>query len=63
MVEIYNSIEKAAVAELPKVEFAGIVRIVDTVEKADIAISELLSYGVVGFDTETKPCFVPTHSY
>lgn len=57
MVEIYNSIEKAAVAELPKVEFAGIVRIVDTVEKADIAISELLSYGVVGFDTETRPTF------
>lgn len=57
MVEIYNTIDKAEIAELPKVEYSGTVKIIDTVEKADEAVAELLLAGVVGFDTETRPCF------
>ena len=57
MVEIYSKIDKTELAEMPKVEFTGAIKIIDTVEKADAAIAELSQYGVVGFDTETKPSF------
>lgn len=57
MVEIYSKIDKTELAELPKVEFTGAIKIIDTVEKADAAIAELSQYSVVGFDTETKPSF------
>ena len=57
MVEIFNTIEKAQVAELSRVEFTGTVVVVDTVEKADQAITELSKYSIVGFDTETRPNF------
>lgn len=57
MVEIYSKIDKTELAEMPKVEFTGAIRIIDTVEKADAAIAELSQYSVVGFDTETKPSF------
>ena len=57
MVEIYSKIDKTELAELPKVEFTGAIKIIDSVEKADAAIAELSQYSVVGFDTETKPSF------
>lgn len=57
MVEIYSKIDKTELAEMPKVEFTGAIKIIDTVEKADVAIAELSQYSVVGFDTETKPSF------
>lgn len=57
MVEIYSKIDKTELAEMPKVEFTGAIKIIDTVEKADAAIAELSQYSVVGFDTETKPSF------
>ena len=57
MVDIFNTIDKTQIAELPKVEYTGSVRIIDTVEKADAAIADLLSCNVVGFDTETRPSF------
>jgi ribonuclease D len=57
MVEIYSKIDKTELAEMPKVEFTGAIKIIDTVEKVDAAIAELSQYSVVGFDTETKPSF------
>ena len=57
MVDIFNTIDKKQIAELPKVEYTGSVRIIDTVEKADAAIADLLLCNVVGFDTETRPSF------
>ena len=57
MVELPNKIEKAEIADKPRVVFNGIIEEIDTVEKADHAIEILRKERVVGFDTETRPSF------
>jgi len=57
MVELPNKINKADLADKPKVIFQGIIEEIDTVEKADHAIEILRKESVVGFDTETRPSF------
>ena len=51
------SIPKAELAELPVVTFAGGITVVDTMEKARIALRALRRHKLVGFDTETRPSF------
>lgn len=51
------SIEKGRLADLPRVIFNRPVEVVDTLERAETAVKELLEYDMVGFDTETRPAF------
>ncbi len=51
------SIDKAIVANMPRVEFHGNITLVDTVEKVAPAVEVLGRASVVGFDTETRPSF------
>lgn len=51
------SITKEALAELPVVSYAGGITVIDTMEKARIALRALRRHKLVGFDTETRPSF------
>lgn len=51
------AISKETVAEMPVVTFPGTITVVDTPEKARMALRELSRARVVGFDTETRPSF------
>jgi ribonuclease D len=54
----FNSeITKEEIKELESSAFEGDIYIVDDPEGAVIAAKELMSYKVLGFDTETKPSF------
>lgn len=51
------AISKETVSQLPVVTFGGGITVVDTCEKARMALRELTRARIVGFDTETKPSF------
>lgn len=51
------AISKDVVAEMPVVECPVGITVVDTPEKARMALRELTRAKVVGFDTETRPSF------
>lgn len=55
------AISKETVAEMPVVEYPGVITVVDTPEMARIALRELTRARVVGFDTETRPSFHRGH--
>ena len=57
MKRIKNTITKAEIAEMPKVQFSGRVFVIYTEEDADKAVDYLKSQRVVGVDTETRPSF------
>lgn len=52
-----NSIPKEDIAALPVEVFPGRIWVVDSTKAADEAVEQLRKYQLVGFDTETKPCF------
>lgn len=51
------TISKEQLAELPKVEYPGVVRVVDTAAEMRRAIAILKKYTMLGFDTESRPIF------
>lgn len=51
------SISKEQLSELPRVEFPGIIRTIDTAAEAKKAVAALKRYTILGFDTESKPTF------
>lgn len=51
------AISKEAVSRLPIVHYLGGIMVVDTKDKARVALRELSRAKVVGFDTETRPSF------
>lgn len=51
------SIPKTSIADLETVGFDGEITVIDTLEGVDDAVNALMSHKIVGFDTETKPCF------
>ena len=58
------TITKEQLAELPRVEFPGVIKVVNTAAEARKAVSILKKYPILGFDTESKPTFrkgVPIH--
>ena len=57
MTDIRISIPKERLAELPRVEFHGGIKVVDSVDMARVALRELSRHRFVGFDTETRPSF------
>lgn len=52
---------KEAVNQLPPVEYSGGIQVVDTIDKARVALRELTRARIVGFDTETRPSFKKGH--
>ncbi len=58
------TITKEQIAELPRVEFPGTIKVVNTSAEAKRAVEILKKYPILGFDTESKPTFkkgVPIH--
>ena len=57
MKQIKNTITKAEIAEMPKVQFSGRVFVIYTEEDANKAVDYLKNQPLVGVDTETRPSF------
>ena len=57
MKQIRNTLTKAEIARMPKVQFEGRIFIVHTEADADRAVAYLRTQPVVGVDTETRPSF------
>jgi ribonuclease D len=55
--EIYLSISKDTLNELPISHFSGNIIVVDSEDKVPIAIESLRKHKILGFDTETRPSF------
>ncbi len=52
---------KEAVNQLPPVQYNGGIQVIDTIDKARVALRELTRARMVGFDTETRPSFRKGH--
>lgn len=57
MKQIKNTITKAEIAGMPKVQFAGRVFVIYTEADTDRAVEYLKTQELVGVDTETRPSF------
>ena len=57
MKQIKNTLTKAEIAELPKVQFPGRIFVIYTEADAEKAVEYLKSQTIVGVDTETRPSF------
>lgn len=55
--QIKNTIDKAEIAGMTKVEFPGRIFVIYTEAEADKAIAFLKNQPIVGVDTETRPSF------
>ena len=51
------SIDKETINTMPRVTFPGRVHVIDAISQVKSAVTALRTAGVVGFDTETRPCF------
>jgi len=51
------SIDKQVINEMPRVTFTGRIHIITDVSQVKSAVNTLREARVVGFDTETRPCF------
>lgn len=56
------AIDKAIINTLPIESFQGEIHVVDTVEEAQQALSELCQHNILGIDTETRPSFRKGHT-
>ncbi len=57
MTQYFISIDKDSVSQMPAVTYDGKITLVDTPEKARLALKKLEKQKIVGFDTETRPAF------
>ncbi len=51
------SIEKQTINEMPRVTFPGRIHVIDAISQVKSAVTALRTATIVGFDTETRPCF------
>ena len=51
------SIEKQTVNQMPLVNFPGYIHVIDAIPQVKSAVHVLRSVELIGFDTETRPCF------
>lgn len=51
------SIDKQAISQMPLVTFPGRIHIIDAISQVKSAVNALRTTSIVGFDTETRPCF------
>ncbi len=54
---LYNKFDKTLISDLPVASFPGRIEVVQVIPQAERAIDYLLRQNILGFDTETKPCF------
>ena len=54
---IYSRFDKAKISELPRVTFPGRIVTILSAGEAEKAVDFLLKSDILGFDTETRPCF------
>lgn len=57
MKTLYNKFDKRELASLPRVLFEGRIFTIQTESEANKAVDYLLSFGLLGVDTETRPSF------
>lgn len=57
MKTLYNKMDKRELATLPRVLFEGRIFTIQTESEAEKAVDYLLSFKVLGVDTETRPSF------
>ena len=57
MKQIRNTITKAEIAQMPKVQFSGCIFVIYTEDDTDKAVEYLQTQTIVGVDTETRPSF------
>lgn len=55
--EFEYSITKEEINQLPLIQFKGEILVANTLEEAEDYASWFLSQPLIGFDSETKPCF------
>ena len=51
------SIDKQVLNEMPRVTFPGRIHVIDAISQVKRAVAALRKAPIVGFDTETRPCF------
>ena len=51
------SIDKQTVNQMPLVTFPGQIHVIDAISQVKSAVRALRTSDIVGFDTETRPCF------
>lgn len=51
------SIDKQTINEMPRVTFPGCIHVIDAISQVKSAVTALRTASIVGFDTETRPCF------
>ncbi|MCM1428278.1 MAG: hypothetical protein NC097_00595 [Clostridium sp.] len=61
--QYHVSITKEELAQLPMVQYQGNIHMIDRPEEVDQAIHQLRMGGIIGFDTETRPCFKKGHRH
>ena len=57
MKQIRNTLTKAEIAQMPKVQFSGRIFVIYTEDDTDKAVEYLKTQTIVGVDTETRPSF------
>lgn len=57
MKTIFDKFDKEAINGLPRAQFTGRIEVIQSPYEAERAVDYLLSQPIIGFDTETKPCF------
>lgn len=55
--EFHYSITREEINQLPLMQFNGEIWVANTVEEAETHASYFLNQTLIGFDSETKPCF------
>ena len=60
---IYNKFDKKLIADLPLAQFEGRIIVILTKGEAERAVNFLLTKSLLGFDTETRPCFRRGHQH
>lgn len=51
------SIEKQDINKMPTVYYPGRIHIINAISQVENAVATLRASGIIGFDTETRPCF------
>ena len=57
MKTIYEKIDKAKIPAMPRLEFPGRIIVITTEGEAEKAVDYLLTFPLLGIDTETRPSF------
>lgn len=55
--EYHVTITKEELATLPLIRYTGTIHLIDNEEDVPVAVDALRQGEVIGFDTETRPCF------